>query len=69
VIQENRNGALNGLLLTVVLAIIFTALQDVEYSVSQFTIADDTFKSCFYFGTGFHDFHVMINTAFIGVEL
>ncbi len=69
VIQGNRNGALNGLLLTVVLAIIFTALQGVEYSVSQFTIADGTFGSCFYFGTGFHGFHVMIGTAFIGVGL
>ena len=52
VIQGSRNGALYGLLITVVLAVIFTALQGVEYSVSQFTIADGTFGSCFYFGTG-----------------
>jgi cytochrome c oxidase subunit 3 len=34
------------------LAVIFTALQGVEYSVSSFTISDGTFGSCFYFGTG-----------------
>lgn len=69
IIQGNRNGALYGLALTVVLAVIFTALQGIEYSISQFTIADGTFGSCFYFGTGFHGFHVIIGTAFIAVGL
>lgn len=69
IIQGNRNGALYGLALTVVLAIIFTALQGIEYSISQFTISDGTFGSCFYFGTGFHGFHVIIGTAFIAVGL
>jgi cytochrome c oxidase subunit 3 len=54
---------------TVVLAIIFTVFQGVEYSVSSFTISDGTFASCFYFGTGFHGLHVMIGTAFIAVGL
>ena len=69
VIQGNRSGALYGLYFTIVLALEFTALQALEYSVSQFTIADGTFGSCFYFGTGFHGFHVMIGTAFIAVGL
>lgn len=68
-IQGNRTGALYGLIFTVVLAIVFTALQGVEYSVSCFTISDGTFGSCFYFGTGFHGLHVMIGTAFIAVGL
>lgn len=68
-IQGNRKGALNGLLYTVVLALIFTAFQGVEYTVSFFSISDGTFGSCFYFGTGFHGLHVMIGTAFIGVGL
>ena len=54
VIQANRAGALYGLIYTVLLAIIFTALQGVEYTVSSFTISDGTYTSCFYFGTGFH---------------
>jgi cytochrome c oxidase subunit 3 len=68
-IQGNRKGALYGTVLTIILAIIFTALQGVEYTVSSFTISDGTFGSCFYFGTGFHGLHVMIGTAFIFVGL
>jgi len=69
VIQGNRGGALYGLIATVFLAIVFTAFQGVEYSVSSFTISDGAFGSCFYFGTGFHGLHVMIGTAFIAVGL
>jgi cytochrome c oxidase subunit 3 len=53
-IQGNRAGALYGLVATVILAVIFTALQGIEYTVSSFTISDGAFGSCFYFGTGFH---------------
>lgn len=53
-IQGNRSGGLYGLFYTVNLAIIFTAFQAVEYTVSSFTISDGTYTSCFYFGTGFH---------------
>ena len=68
-IQGNRSGALYGLVATVILAIIFTAFQGIEYTVSSFTISDGAFGSCFYFGTGFHGLHVMIGTAFIAVGL
>jgi cytochrome c oxidase subunit 3 len=53
-INGKRGKALYGLLYTIILATIFTALQGVEYSVSSFTISDGAFGSCFYFGTGFH---------------
>ncbi len=68
-IQGNRAGALYGLVATVLLAIVFTLLQGIEYTVSSFTISDGAFGSCFYFGTGFHGLHVMIGTAFIAVGL
>ena len=68
-IQGNRSGALYGLVFTIILAIIFTALQAIEYTVSSFTISDGTFGSCFYFGTGFHGLHVIIGTAFLAVGL
>jgi cytochrome c oxidase subunit 3 len=68
-IQGNRVGALYGLLATIILAIIFTGLQGVEYTVSSFTITDGAFGSCFFFGTGFHGLHVMIGTAFLSVGL
>src|SRR3954466_5066400 len=68
-IQGNRSGAIYGSIFTVVLAIVFTLFQGIEYSVSSFTISDGTFGSCFYFGTGFHGLHVMIGTAFLSVGL
>jgi cytochrome c oxidase subunit 3 len=68
-IQGNRRGALYGLVTTIILAIIFTALQGIEYTVSSFTITDGAFGSCFFFGTGFHGLHVMIGTAFLSVGL
>ena len=51
-IQGNRNGALYGVIFTIILAFIFTGCQAVEYSVSSFTLTDGAFGSCFYFGTG-----------------
>jgi cytochrome c oxidase subunit 3 len=68
-IQGNRVGTLYGLVATIILAIIFTALQGIEYTVSSFTITDGAFGSCFFFGTGFHGLHVMIGTAFLTVGL
>ena len=64
-IEGDRKGSLYGLVFTVILAIIFTAFQVVEYSVSFFNISDGTYGSCFYFGTGFHGLHVIIGTAFL----
>jgi len=42
-IQGNRSGALYGLIATVILALVFTAFQGVEYTVSSFTISDGAF--------------------------
>jgi len=68
-IQGNRTGSLYGLLYTIILAVLFTALQAVEYSVSSYTISDGVYGSCFYFGTGFHGLHVIIGTIFLLVAL
>jgi cytochrome c oxidase subunit 3 len=53
----------------VLLAGIFTAFQGIEYSVSSFTISDGAFGTCFFFGTGFHGFHVIVGTIFLAVGL
>ena len=66
-IQGERSGALYGLLYTILLAIVFTILQGVEYTVSSFTLSDGVFGSYFYFATGFHGIHVIVGTIFIGV--
>ena len=55
-IQGGRKGALYGSVATVLLAIIFTGFQGIEYNVSSFTISDGAFGTCFFFGTGFHGF-------------
>jgi cytochrome c oxidase subunit 3 len=66
-IQGNRKGSLYGLIYTLLLAILFTGLQAIEYSVSSFTLSDGVFGTCFYFGTGFHGLHVIIGTIFLAV--
>ena len=53
-IHGGRKGALYGSIVTVLLALIFTVFQGVEYNVSSFTISDGAFGTCFFFGTGFH---------------
>jgi cytochrome c oxidase subunit 3 len=68
-IQGNRNGGLFGATFTIILALVFTAFQGIEYSVSSFTLTDGAFGSCFYFGTGFHGLHVIIGTIFLAVGL
>jgi cytochrome c oxidase subunit 3 len=68
-IKGDRSGAIYGTIFTVILALVFTLFQGIEYNVSSFTISDGVFGTCFFFGTGFHGFHVIIGTIFIGVGL
>lgn len=68
-IQGNRKGGLYGILCTVLLALIFTFFQFVEYVNSEFTISDGVYGASFFFGTGFHGFHVIIGTIFLFVGL
>nr|AYE67569.1 cytochrome c oxidase subunit 3 [Annulohypoxylon stygium]AYE67594.1 cytochrome c oxidase subunit 3 [Annulohypoxylon stygium]AYE67619.1 cytochrome c oxidase subunit 3 [Annulohypoxylon stygium]AYE67646.1 cytochrome c oxidase subunit 3 [Annulohypoxylon stygium] len=68
-IQGKRSGALYGSIATIILAVIFTVVQALEYSVSSFTISDGVFGTCFFFGTGFHGLHVMVGSAFLSVAL
>ena len=67
-LQGNRKGAISGTLITVVLAIIFTALQGYEYAQAPFTIADSVFGTVFFCSTGLHGFHVIVGTLFIAVQ-
>ena len=68
-IHGNRKGTIYGAIVTIILAIVFTLFQVIEYSVSSFTISDGAFGTCFFFGTGFHGLHVIIGTIFLGVAL
>jgi cytochrome c oxidase subunit 3 len=68
-IKGERSGAIYGTIITVILALVFTLFQGIEYNVSSFTISDGVFGTCFFFGTGFHGFHVIVGTIFIAVGL
>ena len=64
-IKGDRKDAILGTLLTIVLAVVFTALQYYEYSEAPFTISDSVFGSAFYCSTGLHGLHVIVGTLFI----
>ena len=65
----NKIEAVFGLVLTIILAAIFTALQGFEYVSANFTISDGIFGSTFFMATGFHGFHVIVGTIFLAVCL
>lgn len=69
IVSGNRKDTIVGLVLTVVLGIIFTALQALEYYEATFTIADSVYGTTFYVATGFHGLHVIIGTTFLAVML
>lgn len=66
-IEGNRSAAIYGTALTLVLAIIFTCLQGIEYRDAAFTMADGVYGSVFYASTGTHGLHVIVGTIFIAV--
>ena len=66
-LQGDRKGTIIGTFYTIVLALIFTALQYIEYSEAAFSISDSIFGTVFYASTGLHGIHVIIGTIFITV--
>merc|ERR1712183_1108482 len=68
IISRAKKHAIIALLWTLVLAVMFTGLQALEYIEAPFTITDSVFGSCFYITTGFHGFHVFIGTCFLFVS-
>jgi cytochrome c oxidase subunit 3 len=73
----DRNGARNGLILTVLLGMLFTYIQfGVEYPEAGFafgnqgeTTTANIYGSSFFMATGFHGAHVIIGTIFLAICL
>ncbi len=68
-LKNDRKGLIWGLALTIILGIIFTAVQAIEYIDAPFAFSGSIYGATFFMATGFHGFHVLIGTIFLIVCL
>ena len=68
-LNNDRKGLINGLILTIVLGLCFSGVQAYEYAHAAFTFTGNIYGSTFYMATGFHGAHVIIGTIFLMVCL
>ncbi|MAI90841.1 cytochrome c oxidase subunit 3 [Ponticaulis sp.] len=68
-LHDDRDGARNGLVLTVLLGAIFSCVQIYEYTMAGFTFSGSLYGASFFMATGFHGAHVFIGTVFLLVCL
>ncbi|HVL72869.1 MAG TPA: cytochrome c oxidase subunit 3 [Beijerinckiaceae bacterium] len=68
-LHNDRQGLKWGLWLTIVLAVLFTAVQAYEYSHAAFNFSGNIYGATFFMATGFHGAHVIIGTIFLSVCL
>ncbi|GLK78557.1 cytochrome c oxidase subunit 3 [Methylopila turkensis] len=68
-LHGDRKGLKQGLWLTIVLGVIFSFVQAVEYSHAAFGFSQNIYGATFFMATGFHGFHVLVGTIFLAVCL
>ncbi len=69
ILAGNQKSATQALVYTVSLGVVFLCLQAYEYTHAHFGFTAGSFASTFYMATGFHGFHVLVGTIFLGVCL
>nr|APD51400.1 cytochrome c oxidase subunit 3 [Pelargonium citronellum]QPK67092.1 cytochrome c oxidase subunit 3 [Pelargonium nanum]QPK67094.1 cytochrome c oxidase subunit 3 [Pelargonium fulgidum] len=65
ILAGKNKSAVLALIATVLLAIVFTGFQVLEYYEAPFNLSSSVFGSTFFLATGFHGFHVIIGTLFL----
>jgi len=69
ILEDDREGLKWGLILTCILGAIFTFVQGIEYAQAGFSFSGNIYGATFFMATGFHGFHVLVGTIFLGVCL
>ena len=65
ILAGKEKRAVYALVATVLLALVSTGFQGMEYYQAPSTISDSIYGSTFFLATGFHGFHVIIGTLFL----
>lgn len=68
-LEGDRKGVKTGLWLTILLGLIFSCVQVIEYSHAGFGFQGNIYGATFFMATGFHGAHVFIGTIFLIVCL
>ncbi|WP_319411176.1 cytochrome c oxidase subunit 3 [uncultured Cohaesibacter sp.] len=68
-LENDRDGLKKGLALTILLGIVFSAVQVYEYVHAPFAFKESIYGATFFMATGFHGFHVFVGTIFLIVCL
>nr|AHA52529.1 cytochrome c oxidase subunit III [Homolobus sp. QL-2013] len=69
ILNNNYKVSFYSICLTIILGMIFTLFQYLEYKESYFSICDSVYGSIFFIATGFHGLHVLIGTMFIIISM
>nr|QVT11019.1 cytochrome c oxidase subunit III [Muscidifurax similadanacus] len=69
ILLNNKMYSIISMSITIILGLIFTMFQYMEYCDATFTFTDSVYGSIFFMSTGFHGLHVIIGTLFLLINL